>query len=101
MQTWKPAAKSVNAEYRQRMKDRGEFLNGDHELYYMALELCGEAGELANKIKKMWSGEKVTREALCEEIADVRIYLQHIADFLMIDVDKACLEVVKTRLEKK
>lgn len=46
---------------------------------FLALALCGEAGELANMIKKRWrDGVDLTPE-IREEIADIRVYLELIA----------------------
>ena len=42
---------------------------------FFSLELCGEAGELANKEKKLWKGKEISNEELSEEAADVFIAL--------------------------
>jgi NTP pyrophosphatase (non-canonical NTP hydrolase) len=46
---------------------------------FLALALCGEAGELANMIKKRWLGNNDLSEEIRDEIADVRIYLELLA----------------------
>lgn len=49
------------------------------DLAFRALELAGEAGELANVVKKLererlgWRGSRTTLDALADEIADVII----------------------------
>jgi NTP pyrophosphatase (non-canonical NTP hydrolase) len=46
---------------------------------FLSLALCGEAGELANIIKKRWrDGVDLTEEAM-DEIADIRVYLELLA----------------------
>lgn len=46
---------------------------------FLALALCGEAGELANMIKKRWrDGVDLTAE-IREELADIRVYLELLA----------------------
>jgi NTP pyrophosphatase (non-canonical NTP hydrolase) len=46
---------------------------------FLALALCGEAGELANIIKKRWrDGADMAEEAM-DEIADIRVYLELLA----------------------
>ncbi|MCS6808715.1 MAG: hypothetical protein RML40_05960 [Bacteroidota bacterium] len=47
---------------------------------FFALELCGEAGELANLQKKRWKGKAVADNAIAEETADVFIALMNFAN---------------------
>ncbi len=42
---------------------------------FLALALCGEAGELANMIKKRWRDGANMRDEVVEELADIRVYL--------------------------
>lgn len=46
---------------------------------FLALALCGEAGELANMVKKRWRGGADLSEEIRDEIADIRVYLELIA----------------------
>ena len=67
----------------------------------LALAICGEAGELANLIKKLWQGGDVDSNHVRDEIADIRIYLEHLAHHLGIDIERACedkLDIVAARL---
>ena len=65
---------------------------------FLALALCGEAGELANKIKKLWRGDNPgpTREEVAKEIGDTLNYLILLAESMNIDpveeADKALTE---------
>ena len=52
--------------------------------------ICGEAGELANLVKKKWRGDEFDLAEVRDEIADIRIYLEHISRHLNIDLDEAC-----------
>jgi len=55
---------------------------------FLALALCGEAGELANIVKKRWrDGADLTEEAR-DEIADVRVYLELLAKCFGIKGEK-------------
>jgi NTP pyrophosphatase (non-canonical NTP hydrolase) len=75
---------------------------------FLALALCGEAGELANLIKKRWRDGADYSEEIRNEIADVRVYLELLAKCFDIEgekldkrVEQKLLEVVerfKTRL---
>lgn len=55
---------------------------------FLALALCGEAGELANYIKKRWRDGADFSEEICDEIADVRIYLELLAKCFGIEGEK-------------
>jgi NTP pyrophosphatase (non-canonical NTP hydrolase) len=61
---------------------------------FLALSLCGEVGELANKIKKHWDGrlDPPSHREIAEEIADVRILLELLAHSMTIDVEEAVSE---------
>jgi NTP pyrophosphatase (non-canonical NTP hydrolase) len=55
---------------------------------FLALALCGEAGELANMIKKRWRDSVDLSEEIRDEIADIRVYLELIAHCFGISGDK-------------
>lgn len=91
---WRAILKVVDTHTMPRMEttERARF---------NALALCGEAGELANVLKKLWRGdtnhppEHFTQQ-LREELADVRMYTQLLADELGIDLDHACEAKIRT-----
>lgn len=66
---------------------------------FLALALCGEAGELANMIKKRWRDGVDLSEEVRDEIADIRIYLELLAKCFGIEGEKLD-ERVKSKLEK-
>jgi NTP pyrophosphatase (non-canonical NTP hydrolase) len=55
---------------------------------FLALALCGEAGELANMIKKRWRDRADLSEEIRDEIADIRVYLELLAKCFGIEGDK-------------
>ena len=55
---------------------------------FLALALCGEAGELANFIKKRWRDGATFDEEIRDEIADIRVYLELLAKCFGIEGDK-------------
>lgn len=61
---------------------------------FLTLSLCGEVGELANKIKKHWDGrlDPPSRTDIAEELADIRILLELVAHSMTIDVEEAVVE---------
>jgi len=72
------------AQLKERLTSEGEVVN------YFTLAICGEAGELANLIKKAWRGEVIDQKEIREEMADIRIYLEHLARELNFNLDQAC-----------
>jgi NTP pyrophosphatase (non-canonical NTP hydrolase) len=66
---------------------------------FLALALCGEAGELANMIKKRWRDGVDLSDEIREEIADCRVYLELLAKRFDIEGEKLD-EAVLLKLEK-
>jgi NTP pyrophosphatase (non-canonical NTP hydrolase) len=56
---------------------------------FFALELNGEAGELANLEKKAWKGKEIAPEAFADEAADVLIAVLNYANARNVDLAKA------------
>lgn len=71
---------------------------------FFSLELCGEAGELANLEKKEWKGVAVPSEAIAEEAADAAIALLNYANSRGIDlaeeIQKKMSKIDAKRLSK-
>ncbi len=66
---------------------------------FLALALCGEAGELANMVKKRWRDGADLSESIRDEIADIRVYLELLAKCFGIEGEKLD-ERVKMKLEQ-
>ena len=66
---------------------------------FLALALCGEAGELANYIKKRWRDNADFSEEIRDEIADIRVYLELLAKCFGIEGEKLD-ERVQKKLQK-
>lgn len=66
---------------------------------FLALALCGEAGELANMIKKRWRDGVTLDEEIRDEIADIRVYLELLAKCFGIEGEKLNAQVAN-KLER-
>jgi len=89
-------------------KDLIEILFGNYpfELVYTVLAMCGEAGELANKLKKnLRSGTPVNREELMDENGDVGWYQAATAKVLGYSLEESAQfnldKLAKRHAEKK
>ena len=63
------------------------------DVRFLSLALCGETGEVANLVKKIWRGslsmhDEATRHALAMEVADTYTYLVLLAGALNLDLEK-------------
>ncbi len=56
---------------------------------FFSLELCGEAGELANLEKKSWKGKDIDDDRFEDEAADVFIALMNYCNARGVDLGKA------------
>lgn len=77
----------------------------ENDLGHHVLCLCGEAGEVANIVKKLEEGRLNLRDAetrfkLMMEITDVQTYLLSIAGMIGLDLDKS-LQHVRAENEKR
>src|SRR5262245_23759883 len=80
------------SDYQERSRATAVYPQAGDNLLYPTLGLCGEAGEVAEKIKKMirddegvLSGER--RDALSKELGDVLWYVAQIATEAGLDLD--------------
>lgn len=67
---------------------------------FFSLELCGEAGELANLEKKVWKGREIAGEAFADEAADVLIAVVNYANSRGIDL-AAAVEAKMARIDRR
>ena len=88
-------------EYQLKAKETAIFPEKENAFIYASLALTGEAGEVAEKIKKIWrdKNKKVSTEDKLEikkELGDVLWYLSQLAEELDIDFD----DVAQSNLAK-
>jgi NTP pyrophosphatase (non-canonical NTP hydrolase) len=103
-QTWRARSEELHLRFVKHAQSLGRLTSEDEIVHFLALAIAGEAGELANLVKKKWQGDAVDNHSVREEIADISIYLEHLARHLHIDIDAACQEklaVVADRLRQR
>jgi NTP pyrophosphatase (non-canonical NTP hydrolase) len=80
------------SDYQSRSRATAVYPQQGDNLLYPTLGLCGEAGEVAEKIKKMVRDDDgilsdARREALSKELGDVLWYLAQLATEADLDLD--------------
>lgn len=69
---------------------------GPERLRFLTLALCGEAGELANYVKKEWRGDDIVpavfAKSVEKELADIGNYVFMLAEALGVDLPQAMLD---------
>jgi NTP pyrophosphatase (non-canonical NTP hydrolase) len=94
--------------YQQQSRQTALYPDRDRNFLYPTLGLCGEAGEVAEKIKKVirdHGGElsEATRQAIAAELGDVLWYVAQLATELQLDlgaIAQANLDKLLSRLER-
>lgn len=87
--------------YQEKAATTAIYPNRGKNLNYTTLGLCGEAGEFADKVKKVmrdFNGVITVemREALKKELGDVLWYVSNCCDELVLDMD----DVAQANLDK-
>jgi NTP pyrophosphatase (non-canonical NTP hydrolase) len=89
------------SEYQSLSRRTATYPRAGEDLTYPALGLCGEAGEVAEKVKKTLRDDggvlsEERRAALSRELGDVLWYLSQLATEADLDLD----EIAADNLEK-
>lgn len=95
-------------EYQKKSRKTAKYPDADHNFIYPTLGLVGEAGEVAEKIKKVLrddggeiSSEK--REEIKKELGDVLWYIAQVATELnlpLTEIAEYNIEKLTSRLER-
>ena len=67
-----------------------------HKVLYPTLGLCGEAGEVAEKVKKQVRDNKFSRHETAQELGDVLWYLTNLAN----DLGYSLAEIAYNNIDK-
>jgi NTP pyrophosphatase (non-canonical NTP hydrolase) len=96
------------SSYQQQSRRTALYPDRDRNFLYPTLGLCGEAGEVAEKVKKVirdQGGEvsEETRRAIAAELGDVLWYVAQLATELDLElgaIAQANLDKLQSRLER-
>ena len=94
------------SEYQRRSRATAVYPEAGSNLTYPALGLCGEAGEVAEKIKKAIrdDGGELTperRAALAAELGDVLWYVAQLASEAGLELDSLARENLEKLLSRR
>lgn len=95
-------------DYQKKSRKTAIYPGAGKNFYYPTLGLIGEAGEVANKIKKIMRDKNdeldaVTREAVKGELGDVLWYVAQLATELNLslsEIAEANIEKLYSRMER-
>ena len=95
-------------EYQKAAHRTSSYPKVGENYIHPVLGLCGEAGELANKVKKIFRDDKgilteSRKEEIKKELGDILWYVAEISTTLDIDLDKVAesnIEKLGSRLDR-
>ena len=87
---------NLNFKSYQDMASETAIYKSEHQVIYPALGLAAEAGEVANKVKKILRDGKFDREAIADEVGDCLWYIAALCRDLNVDM----AELAKNNLRK-
>ena len=76
--TLEEAAARLWVLHHRFMAQSGFEVGSTEDMRFNALAMCGEAGEVANVIKKGWRGDELKKNDLRDELGDVFSYWTHL-----------------------
>ena len=94
--------------YQKKARETASYPHVGKNLSYLTMGLCGESGEVTEKIKKVFRdhGGKVSvkmRNDVSKELGDTLWYLANLCSELKLDLDdiaKVNLEKIKSRVKR-
>ena len=92
---YKEVNKPMNMNAYQEMASKTAIYSSAHQILYPALGLVGEAGEVANKVKKMMRDGTFDRAAVVSELGDVMWYIAALCRDLNVEMNDVALDNLK------
>lgn len=77
---------NMTMNYYQKQAEGTAIYKSEHRLIYPALGLAAEAGEVANKVKKVLRDGKFDRTAIADEVGDCLWYIAALCRDLNVDM---------------
>jgi NTP pyrophosphatase (non-canonical NTP hydrolase) len=75
--------------------------SGDFRLVENTLGLCGESGEVAEKIKKYFRDEDYSKEDIVKELGDVLFYVTALTNHIGSDLETVMRSNIKKLQDRK
>jgi NTP pyrophosphatase (non-canonical NTP hydrolase) len=75
--------------------------SGDFRLIENTLGLCGESGEIAEKIKKYFRDEDYSKEDIVKELGDVLFYVTALTNHIGSDLETVMRSNIKKLQDRK
>ncbi len=88
------------SEYQRTAADTAIY-KAEHAVIYPALGLAAEAGEVANKVKKILRDGKFDREGIADEIGDCLWYIAALCRDLNIDMAEVAMGNINKLQDRK
>lgn len=73
----------------------------EHEIIYPALGLAAEAGEVANKVKKILRDGAFDKDAIADEVGDCLWYIAALCRDLRVDLSEVAFNNLKKLQDRK
>jgi NTP pyrophosphatase (non-canonical NTP hydrolase) len=94
------------SDYQERSRATAVYPGAGDNLLYPTLGLCGEAGEVAEKVKKMVRDDRGVlsderRAALSKELGDVLWYVAQLATEAELDLEAIAAENLEKLLSRR
>lgn len=78
--------RELTMEQYQKQAEKTAIYKSEHAIIYPALGLAAEAGEVANKVKKIMRDGKFDRQAIADEVGDCLWYIAALCRDLNVDM---------------
>lgn len=94
----------MDADAYQKLAHTTSVYPKDVALQYLAIALCGEAGEFANKVKKILRGDVSEFEmmvGLLHELGDVQWYIAELCTYIGVDLGAVMARNLKMLAERQ
>ena len=91
----------ITMNYYQQQAAGTAIYDTKHAVIYPALGLAAEAGEVANKVKKILRDGKFDRKAIADEIGDCLWYIAALCRDLNVDMSDVAQENLEKLYDRK